>query len=253
MPRRRTPAPRPGIHAGRIDAVCAVRVKPATHAGHSTLVRFFAVSHDGRRELLGRPFLYANFGAARRLPVARRRPHRRDARGRLRAAVRARRARRTAVRPATSPGSPTVAQGTGRVVERRRARLVGERPRGRRDRRGGVRGHPPARHLSRRSGVVRPDARHHARSERHRLRALAVRPRVRGRLSSACQDSRVDHDDAVVVGEEQVARAAERAARSRRGRPTVPSPFFSERRGLEASAITPNLSVSSTDVSRTQP
>ena len=56
-----TPA---GLHAGRIDAVCAVRVKPATHAGHSTLVRFFAVSQDGRRELLGRPFLYANFGAA---------------------------------------------------------------------------------------------------------------------------------------------------------------------------------------------
>ena len=55
-----TPA---GIAAGRIDAVCAIKVKPAEHAGFNSLVRFFAVSHDGRRELLGRPFLYANFGA----------------------------------------------------------------------------------------------------------------------------------------------------------------------------------------------
>jgi hypothetical protein len=55
-----TPA---GIAAGRIDAVCAIKVKPGAHAGFNSLVRFFAVSHDGRRELLGRPFLYANFGA----------------------------------------------------------------------------------------------------------------------------------------------------------------------------------------------
>ena len=56
-----TPA---GIHLGRIDAVCVVSVKPRVHAGYNSLVRFFAVSSDGRRELLGRPFLYANFGAA---------------------------------------------------------------------------------------------------------------------------------------------------------------------------------------------
>jgi hypothetical protein len=56
-----TPA---GIHLGRIDAVCAVSIKPRAHSGYNSLVRFFAVSSDRRRELLGRPFLYANFGAA---------------------------------------------------------------------------------------------------------------------------------------------------------------------------------------------
>jgi hypothetical protein len=55
-----TPA---GVHAGRIEAVCVISVNPATHRYFNSLVRFFAVSHDGRRELLGRPFLYANFGA----------------------------------------------------------------------------------------------------------------------------------------------------------------------------------------------
>ena len=52
-----------GVHAGRVEAVCMISVKPATHRGFNGLIRFFAVSHGGRREPLGRPFLYTNLGA----------------------------------------------------------------------------------------------------------------------------------------------------------------------------------------------
>lgn len=62
-PNRCTPA---GIHAGSIEAVCATSVNShaAGNAGHNAVVRFFAVSHDGKRDPLGLPFLYDNFGSA---------------------------------------------------------------------------------------------------------------------------------------------------------------------------------------------
>jgi hypothetical protein len=51
-----------GIANDEIVAVCSW-VGPTFAKGYDSVVRAYAVRHDGTRELLGAPFLYANFGA----------------------------------------------------------------------------------------------------------------------------------------------------------------------------------------------